>query len=143
MHPAVFVESVPQESGATKVTRPLRARWRDMLVTGEHGYPSRSEAMSALTLAMVNSGWTWIEYHQAMTDPDLHKMAEYFYKRGAGPGIGRGVRATSSYAWSACGTTPSWWHKSVPPSPTRHRPGRRSPSSGLSSGCRVCPGVRR
>lgn len=48
--------------------QPLSATWQDMLVTGEHAYSSRSEAVMALTLAMVNARWEWPDYWAAMTD---------------------------------------------------------------------------
>lgn len=48
--------------------RPLSAHWHDTLVSGEHGYASRSEAVMAVTLAMVNARWDWPDYYAAMTD---------------------------------------------------------------------------
>ncbi len=62
--------------------KPLPAKWRDALVSGDHGYGSRSEAVAAVTLAMVNCGWSWDEFYAAMTDTHQHELAKWFFFRG-------------------------------------------------------------
>lgn len=76
------LDSVKSISNDSRSVRPLPAKWRDMLVTGEHGYTSRSEAIGAITLAMVNCGWSWPEYYSAMSDHEVHKLAGWFFFRG-------------------------------------------------------------
>lgn len=79
----VDVSTVPHGVDDVKsISRPLPAKWRDMLVTGEHGYGSRSEAVAAVTLAMANSGWSWDEFYAAMTDTHQHELAKWFFTRG-------------------------------------------------------------
>lgn len=63
--------------------KPLRPRFRDMLVTGEHPYASRSEAVYAITGEMVRCGWGWAEYYEAFTDP-TNELSHWFTQRKTG-----------------------------------------------------------
>lgn len=69
-------------SNSTCQVRVLPARWQDLLVSGDFQdqYASRSEAALAVTLAMVNRGWSWEDYHAAMTRSS-NKLAEYYLTR--------------------------------------------------------------
>ncbi len=48
--------------------KPLSGKWRDMLVTGIHSYPTNRKAAFALLLAMANADWDWPEVHLALTE---------------------------------------------------------------------------
>lgn len=77
------ISTLDESISPTLLSRPLASKWRDMLTSGDHPLKSRSEAVAAVVLAMVNAGWSWPEYHAAMTNPGEHKLAEWFYYRGA------------------------------------------------------------
>lgn len=74
----------PSAPRVTPAKKPLSPKWRDMLVTGDHAYHSRSEAVMAITLAMVNSGWDWSDYYGTMSDPHSHALADWFHSRKIG-----------------------------------------------------------
>ncbi|MFE9098932.1 HTH domain-containing protein [Streptomyces sp. NPDC007264] len=61
--------------------RPLKAEYQDALVTGEHGYASRNEAVMAVTMAMVNAGWDEADFRYEMSDPERNRLAHWFYYR--------------------------------------------------------------
>lgn len=61
--------------------RPLKAEHQDALVTGEHGYASRNEAVMAVTTAMVNAGWDEADFRYEMSDPERNHLARWFYYR--------------------------------------------------------------
>lgn len=66
--------------------KPLQGKYLDLLVEGNNGaYTSRSEAIAAVTLHMINQGWEWEDYATAMNDIDNHELAKWFhYKKNGG-----------------------------------------------------------
>lgn len=65
--------------------KPLAGKYLDLLVEGNQGeYGSRSEAVAAVTLHMINQGWTWEDFSGAMMDVDNHELAKWFHYKSNG-----------------------------------------------------------
>jgi len=82
------VISASTRLAATPAPQQLRSRYLDLLRDGDRApafgeYRSRSEAVRAVTLAMVNAGWSWSDFHAAMTDP-RNVLSDWFVTRGDG-----------------------------------------------------------
>lgn len=70
-----------------------------MLVSGEHPYPSRSEAALALAMAMANRGWSWEEFHAALSNPDNGMTEYYTHRRNASPRTSHDTAARLRRDW--------------------------------------------
>jgi hypothetical protein len=76
-----------------------------MLVSGEHGYPSRSQAAMALALAMCNRGWAWEDFCAALSDPGNDASRWYSHRRNGAPRTSHDIAARLKRDWSKASET--------------------------------------